>query len=128
MFLRNETLRGSKSHVYILMKLLKSLTKARVTSYKIKWAVEAMLGNIHDLHGSRIGWAIRETIRHRSIREQFEGIHSKLQKLGYTGIHVTDIGFRFVAGPGKLQYNEIPVTWNINQIKSRASRFCAERE
>ena len=45
MFLRKDTLSGSKLHVYVIMKLLKSLTAGEVTSYKIKWAVNDMLRN-----------------------------------------------------------------------------------
>ena len=102
MFLREETLRGSKLEVYVLLKLLKTLTKAPVTSYKIKWAVEEMLTNNLDLDESRIGWAIRQTMKNRSIRGKFGGIHPKLGELGYTGIEVTDTGLRFIAGDGKF--------------------------
>ena len=102
MFLRKETLSGSKLHVYVIMKLLKFLTAGEVTSYKIKWAVEEMLVNNHDLDESRIGWAIRQTMKNRSIMGRFGGIHPKLGELGYTGIEVTDAGLRFIAGDGKF--------------------------
>ena len=102
MFLRKDTLRGSKLHVYVIMKLLKSLTAGDVTSYKIKWAVEEMLKNILDFDQSRIGWAIRQTMKNRSIRGRFGGIHPKLGELGYTGIEVTDTGLRFIAGNGNF--------------------------
>lgn len=102
MFLRNESLGGSKLHVYVIMKLLKSLTAGEVTSYKIKWAVNDMLANILDLDESRIGWAIRQTMKNKSIRGKFGGIHLKLGELGYTGIEVTDSGLRFIAGDGKF--------------------------
>ena len=102
MFLRKETLSGRKLHVYALMKLLKTITQAEVTSYKIKWAVEEMLKNILNLDESCIGWAIRETMKNKSIRGKFGGIHPKLGELGYTGIEVTDTGLRFIAGDGKF--------------------------
>ena len=102
MFLRKESLDGSKLHVYVIMKLLKSLTAGDVTSYKIKWAVEEMLMNNLDLDESRIGWAIRQTMKNNSIRGKFGGIHPKLGELGYTGIEVTDTGLRFIAGDGKF--------------------------
>ena len=101
MFLSKNTLRGSKLQVYVLMKLLKSLTAGDVTSYKIKWAVEEMLKNT-DLDESRIGWAIRQTMKNNSIRGKLGGIHPKLGELGYTGIEVTDTGLRFIAGDGKF--------------------------
>ena len=101
MFLRKGTLHGSKLHVYVIMKLLKSLTAGDVTSYKIKWAVNDMLMNT-DLDESRIGWAIRQTMKNNSIRGKFGGIHPKLGELGYTGIEVTDAGLRFIAGDGKF--------------------------
>ena len=100
LFLSKNTLRGSKLQVYVLMKLLKSLTAGDVTSYKIKWAVEEMLKNT-DLDESRIGWAIRQTMEYFSIRGKFGGIHPKLGELGYTGIEVTDAGLRFTAENGK---------------------------
>ena len=102
MFLRKETLSGSKLEVYVLLKLLKTLTKAPVTSYKIKWALEDMLRNILNLTEAGIGQAIRETMNHLSIRDKFLGIHPRLQELGYIRIEVTDTGFTFVARNGKL--------------------------
>ena len=97
MFLRKETLDASKLQVYVLLKLLKTLTKAPVTSYKIKWAVQEMLKNIVNLDEDGIGPAIQEAMKHRSIRDKFGGIHPKLRELGYVGIEVTDTGFTFVA-------------------------------
>ena len=102
MFLRKESLDGSKLHVYVIMKLIKFLTAGDVTSYKIKWAVNDMLANNLDFHESRIGWAIRQTMKNNSIRGKFGGIHPKLGELGYTGIKVTDTGLRFIAGDGKF--------------------------
>ena len=102
MFLRKGTLSGSKLHVYVLIKLLKSLSAREVTSYKIKWAVNDMLKNNLDLDESRIGWAIQQTMEYISIRGKFGGIHPKLGELGYTGIEVTDTGLRFIAGDGKF--------------------------
>ena len=102
MFLRKETLDASKLQVYVLLKLLKTLTKASVTSYKIKWAVHEMLGNILKLDEAGIGPAMQEAMQHRSIRDKFGGIHPKLRELGYVGIEVTDTGFTFVARNGKL--------------------------
>ena len=84
------------------MKLLKTLTKAPVTSYKIKWVVEEMLRNILNLEDAGIGPAIQESMKHSSIREKFGGIQPKLQELGYVRIQVTDTGFTFVARNGKL--------------------------
>merc|ERR1712038_682860 len=45
LFLTKETLHGSKNQVYVLLKLLKKLTAAKVTSYQLKWAVEEKLKN-----------------------------------------------------------------------------------
>ena len=92
---------GSKLEVYVLLKLLKTLTKAPVTSYKIKWAMEKMLQNTK-VDEADIGSAIRETVNHLSIRDKFLGIHPRLQAIGYIRIEVTDSGFTFVARNGKL--------------------------
>ena len=103
MFLRKETLSGSKLKVYVLLKLLKTLTKAPVTSYKIKWAVNDMLRNT-EVDEPGIGSAIREAMKYRSIRDKFLGIHPRLQELGYIRIEVTDTGFTFVARNGKMWF------------------------
>ena len=99
MFLRKDTLKGSKLEVYVLLKLLKTLTKAPVTSYKIKWAVNEMLRNT-EVDEAGIGQAIRESMNYLSIRDKFLGIHPRLQELGYIRIEVTDTGFTFVARNG----------------------------
>ena len=101
LFLRKETLMGRKLEVYVLLKLLKTLTKAPVTSYKIKWAVENMLRNTK-VDEAGIGSAIREAMNHLSIRDKFIGIHPRLQELGYIRIEVTDTGFTFVVRNGEL--------------------------
>ena len=88
--------------VYVMLKLLQTLTKAPVTSYKIKFAIDYKLGNIFDLDEAGIGPAIERAMKYRSIREKFGGIHPKLQELGYVRIEVTDTGFTFVARNGKL--------------------------
>ena len=100
LFLWKGTLSSNKLEVYVLLKLLKTLTKAPVTSYKIKWAVNEMLGNITNLTEAGISQAIRNTMNHRSIRDKFLGIHPRLQELGYIRIEVTDTGFTFVARNG----------------------------
>ena len=100
MFLRKETLSGRKLEVYVLLKLLKTLTKAPVTSYKIKLAVNDTLVNTKVDKAAGIGPAIRETMNSLNIRDKFSGIHPRLQELGYIRIEVTDTGFTFVARNG----------------------------
>ena len=50
------------------------------------------------MNAENIGWgpAIRMVMKHPKIRDRFNSIHPKLEKLGITGIEVTDEGFKFV--------------------------------
>ena len=89
------TLTGSKLTVYVLLKVLKNCTNSKANSFQIKFAVDTMLmGEDTDKMG--MGAAIRLVMRDTKIRGKFDSIHPDLEKEGYSGVEVTDEGFKFV--------------------------------
>ena len=90
----DSTLSGSKLTVYVLLKVLKNCTDSKANSFQIKFAVDRMLmGKDTDKMG--MGAAIRLVMTNNKIRGKFESIHPDLEKEGYSGVEVTDEGFKF---------------------------------
>ena len=97
MFLNEQTLEGSKLKVYAMLKILKYLTKAPVTSYKVKFALAEVLSN-RQLSEDGIGSAIQDVINHPSLRGKFNGVRTELIKEGICTVEVTHEGLHFVKG------------------------------
>ena len=95
LFLSDETLSGKKQLVYVFLKVLKNCTKSKAKSFEIKFAVDQMLRN-KDHENIELGPAIRLVMTHSKIKGKFDSIHPDLEKMGFTGVEVTDQGFRFV--------------------------------
>ena len=92
MFLGGTTLRGTKNEVYVMIKILKFLTGADVTSFACKFAVDRRLMNINpDEIG--LGNAIRMVLEYRTLKGKFGYVNPDLKKIGITGVDVTDEGF-----------------------------------
>ena len=85
---------GRKRDVYVLLKILKTCTDSKATSYKVKFAVEMMLDSDPDQTG--MGQAVRRVMEYRTIKNKFASIHPDLEKEGFTGVKVTDTGFLFL--------------------------------
>ena len=43
-----------------------------------------------------MGKAIRKVLEYKTIRDKFSSIHPDLAEMGFSGVEVTDEGFRFV--------------------------------
>ena len=95
LFLSDDTLRGKKQLVYVFLKVLKNCTKSKAKSFEIKFAVDQMLMQ-KDSEKIELGPAIRLVMTHSKINGKFDSIHPDLEKMGFTGVEVTDYGFRFV--------------------------------
>ena len=93
------TLKGSKTKVYSLIKVLKYCTGSDAKSYECKFAVHMALANKDPPSPDKIGEAIREVINHRTIRGKFSGVHDDLKELGVSKVEIRDDGLEFV---GKL--------------------------
>ena len=95
LFLTADSLEGSKQLVYVLMKALKLCTASKATSYKIKFAVHAMLVNV-DPDKIGLGEAIKMVMNYETIRTKFESVHPDLEKIGIARVEVTEDGLCFV--------------------------------
>ena len=95
LFLREETLRGRKLTVYVMMKILKMVTQAKVTSYQIKWAVSDLLLNVES-EKIDLSSAIQRVMDHNILRGKFNGVNVDLQNMGVKRVEVTEEGFKFV--------------------------------
>ena len=78
-----------------MLKILKSCTSSKATSYKVKFAVNSMLAGV-DPDKIGMGQAVRRVMEYRTIKNKFGSIHPDLEREGYTGVKVTDTGFVFL--------------------------------
>ena len=86
---------GRRQDIYILLKILKTCTDSKATSYRVKFAVNLMLRGV-DPDQIGTGQAVRRVMTYRTIKNKFDSIHPDLEKKGYTGVKVTDAGFQFL--------------------------------
>merc|ERR1712110_751609 len=86
LFLNSETLSGEKLDVYCLGKMLKYITKADVTSYKLKWAVDSKLKNVSPADVGGIGAALGLVLTDKGLRDKFTGVTRELDEAGYRSI------------------------------------------
>jgi hypothetical protein len=78
-----------------LLKILKTCTDSKATSYKVKFAVESMLRGV-DPDQIGLGQSVRRVMKYRTIKNKFGSIHPDLEREGYTGVKVTDTGLLFL--------------------------------
>ena len=102
MFLTDDTLSGRRKDVYILIKMLKTITASSATSYKCKYALDWALGHV-DPAKIELGEAIRTVLQYTTLRHKFCCVHPDLEKAGITRVEVTEQGFMFVRNnPGEF--------------------------
>lgn len=97
LFLTEDTLRGSKQSVYVIMKIIKLCTDSTASSYQIKFAVDERLMNM-DPDKIGMGVAIRRVMEYVSIKKKFVSVHPALAMLGVTGVEVMEHGLCFLRG------------------------------
>ena len=73
---------------------------AMYSSYQLKWAVNDKLMNT-DVDSVGLGPSIRLVMEHPSIRDKFLSVSGDLSRMGYSGVQVTNRGFRFTSKQGK---------------------------
>ena len=78
------------------MKVLKYCTGSSATSYKVKFAVQQVLGNKEIESMDELGAAIKEIIQHKTIRGKFSSVHPDLAAEGITRVEVGEEGLHFV--------------------------------
>ena len=78
-----------------MIKILKTCTDSKASSYKVKYAVNRMLHGV-DPDQIGMGQAVRRVMEYPTIKNKFGSIHPDLEREGYTGVKVTDTGFQFL--------------------------------
>ena len=89
------TLSGNKLLVYVIMKILKKCTDAKLTSFKMKFAVHNALANAR-YETEDIGTSLERVLRYWTVRDQFNRVHQSLKDIGVERIEVTNEGLLFV--------------------------------
>ena len=95
MFLNENTLSGNKLLVYIILKILKKCTDAKIQSFQLKFAVHTALSNAR-YQTENIGESLHRVLRYRTIRGKFSGVEKSLADLGVKKVQVTYSGLHFV--------------------------------
>jgi len=89
------TLSGNKLLVYIIMKILKKCTDAKLQSFKIKFAVFNALANAR-YETEDIGTSLERVLRYWTVRDKFNGVEETLANIGVKRVEVKEDGLLFV--------------------------------
>ena len=102
----DETLRGKKLDVYVMLKIIKYCTDSSARSYQIKFAVDQGFKN-KSIESMKLGAAIKEIMEYQTIRGKFSSVHPDLAAEGITRVEVGEEGLQFITAqqPGKLLVN-----------------------
>ena len=89
------TLSGNKLLVYVIMKILKKCTDAKLQSFKMKFAVFNALA--HSRYETEdIGISLVRVLRYWTVRDKFNGVEETLANIGVKRVEVTPEGLLFV--------------------------------
>ena len=75
LFMRDETLKNRKLHVYVLPKILKYCTGTSTRRYQCKYAVDRVFNNKSIESMEKVGAAIKKIIHYQTIRGKFSSVH-----------------------------------------------------
>ena len=91
-----QTLKGRKLDLYVLLKILKYCTGSSARSYQCKYAVKdaSMRNSIQSME--EVGATIKAVIQYKTIRGKFSSIHPDLAAEGITGVEVGEEGLHFI--------------------------------
>ena len=81
------TLSGVKKNVYLILKILKLLFGADLTSFSLKFAVDRSLDETK-YEEAPIGPSLERALRYHTVRGKLCGVHPDLDKIGVTKIEV----------------------------------------
>ena len=101
LFLNDNTLRGLKLSVYVLIKILKFCTGSSAKSYQCKFAISDALRNIN-VSVKELGDLIQEVIHHFTLRGKFSSIHPELRQEGIIRVEVGNEGLHFIRDTGAI--------------------------
>ena len=89
------TLSGNKLLVYVIMKILKKCTDAKLQSFKLKFAVYNALA--HSRYETEdIGTSLERVLRYWTVRDKFNGVEETLANIGVKRVEVKQDGLLFV--------------------------------
>ena len=91
-----QTLKGRKLDLYVLLKILKYCTGSSARSYQCKYAVKDALRMNSIKSMEEVGTAIKEVIQHSTIRGKFSSVHPDLAAEGITRVEVGEEGLHFI--------------------------------
>ena len=86
---------GNKKSVYIMMKILKKCTDAKLQSFKMKFAVHNALSHVR-YETEDIGVSLERVMRFWTVRDMFNGVHKSLAEIGVKRVEVKEDGLLFV--------------------------------
>ena len=89
------TLSGNKLFVYIIMKILKKCTDAKLQSFKMKFAVHNALANAR-YETEDVGTSLDRVLRYWTVRDKFNGVEETLANIGVKRVEVKEDGLLFV--------------------------------
>ena len=92
----DQTLKGRKIDVYVLLKILKYCTDSPVRSYQMKYAVNEVLRNMEIESMAKLGTAIKKIIHYKTIRGKFTSVHPTLAAEGITRVEVGEEGLHLI--------------------------------
>ena len=90
------TLRGTRKDVYVLMKVVKYITGSSAKSFELKWIVDTIFSMNKAPARDKIGQALQAVMRHKTVRGKFGGVHQDLKNLGVTAVVVGENEVEFV--------------------------------
>ena len=93
LFLNDNTLRGFKRNVYVLIKILKFCTGSSAKSYQCKFAIATVLRNYGDEATEGQGNNIQKIINLNKLHGNFSSVHHDLKQ---EGIIVVEVGESFI--------------------------------
>ena len=99
-----QTLKGKKLDLYVILKIIKYCTGSSARSYQCKYAVKEVLRNKSIESMEEVGAAIKEVIQYKNLRGKFFSVHPDLVAEGITRVEVGEEGLHFISDqqPGEL--------------------------
>ena len=99
-----QTLRGKKLDLYVILKIIKYCTGSSARSYQCKYAVNDLFTNKRIESMEEVGTAIKEVIQYKTIRGKFSSVHPDLAAEGITRVEVGEEGLLFISDqqPGEI--------------------------
>ena len=102
--MNQQTLKGKKLYLYVILKIIKYCTGSSSRSYQCKYAVNEVFKNKDIESMEEVGAAIKEVIHYFTIRGKFSSVHPDLATEGITRVEVGEEGLHFITDqqPGEI--------------------------